>query len=545
MRWRLAIISFLVSFAAVVSAENIIRMNSVGFLPDQVKQASVARSATNFAVVRQTDDAVVFTGALSGSRTNVDTHEALFIADFSQVTNRGKYRLVLPEVGSSPFFEIGGEVYNHPFQLAMQAFYLWRCGMAVSVTNGGNVFSHAACHTNDAWLDFTAGTHERWPSLGGWHDAGDYNKYVVNAGVTVGVLLRAWEDFGGRIGSIPLSLPRTDKQLPEFLAEVKWELDWLLTMQDTDGSVFHKVSTRAFGGFIRPEREIEPRYFASWSTEATANFVAMMATAASIYQPYDSAFAERCLRAAKKSYAFLVAHPARQKSDQSNFSTGTYDVGDAGARLWAAAEMWETTGRAECLHDFEQRLKAAKVAMPVTWDYYNPGPLGCVTYLFSQRNGRDAALVSELKTNLLATAGRMVAAAKAHGYARPNAVGYGWGFNGQVARQTVILHAANRVSTRPEFFQTAADAIGYLLGRNVHGRSYVTGLGWQPPLHPHNRGSASDRTDTTWPGFLVGGPHPKAEDWFDEQEDYRTNEIAINWSSALVYALAWLVADAK
>jgi hypothetical protein len=82
-----------------------------------------------------------------------------------------------------------------------------------------------------------------------------------------------------------------------------------------------------------------------------------------------------------------------------------------------------------------------------------------------------------------------------------------------------------------------------VFGRNVHGRSYVTGLGHQPPLHPHDRGSASDGVLGPWPDFLVGGPHPRPTDWFDVQEDYRTNEIAINWNSALVYALAWLVGD--
>ena len=41
-----------------------------------------------------------------------------------------------------------------------------------------------------------------------------------------------------------------------------------------------------------------------------------------------------------------------------------------------------------------------------------------------------------------------------------------------------------------------------------------------------------------WPGYLVGGPHPKAADWHDEQGDFRTNEIAINWNGALIYALA-------
>jgi endoglucanase len=202
--------------------------------------------------------------------------------------------------------------------------------------------------------------------------------------------------------------------------------------------------------------------------------------------------------------------------------------------------MWQLTGRADCLQEFEKRLRATSSPMPVTWDYYNPGPLGCVTYLFSTRAGRDETLVATLQSNLLATAGRIVAAAREHGYGRPSAVGYGWGFNGQLARQAVLLHAADRLAPKRENLQTAAAAADFLLGRNVHGRSYVTGLGWQPPLHPHDRCSASDTLAGPWPGFLVGGPHPGPRDWFDELEDYRTNEIAINWNAALVYLLAWL-----
>jgi endoglucanase len=412
----LPILGLLAGFNAV-AAENPVRLNSVGFLPQQIKQASIGTAGTNFSVIRLNDARVIYSGALTGPRTNADTGEALFSADFTALTNTGTFQVTIPGVGESPAFRIGPDIYRDPYVLAMRAFYLWRCGTPVSLTIDGKTSGHAACHTNDAWLDFVTGTNEHRASVGGWHDAGDYNKYVVNAGVAVGVLLRAWEDFNARLAGIPLRLPEASGRLPEFLAEVKWELDWLLTMQDAAGSVFHKVSTRAFGGFIKPEQETEPRYFASWSTEATANFVGMMAAAARAFQPYDKAYADRFLRAAEKSYAFLVAHPTRKKTDQSKFKTGTYEVGDEGARLWAAAEMWETTGREDCLRDFEQRLKTAKVVVPVTWDYYNPGPLGCVSYLFSKRAGRDAELVSTLKTNLLATADRMVAAAKTHGYA--------------------------------------------------------------------------------------------------------------------------------
>ena len=145
----------------------------------------------------------------------------------------------------------------------MLGFYLWRCGTAVSATYHGQTFAHAACHTNDAWLDYVGGGHTHKDGTKGWHDAGDYNKYTVNAGVTVGTLFRAWEDFGPQLRKVRLDLPESGGKLPDFLAELKWELDWLLTMQAPDGSVYHKLTTRSFGGFILPEAETaEPLFHA-------------------------------------------------------------------------------------------------------------------------------------------------------------------------------------------------------------------------------------------------------------------------------------------
>jgi endoglucanase len=85
------------------------------------------------------------------------------------------------------------------------------------------------------------------------------------------------------------------------------------------------------------------------------------------------------------------------------------------------------------------------------------------------------------------------------------------------------------------------EAINHLFGRNPFGRSYVTGLGDRPPQFPHDRRSGSDDVVPPWPSYLVGGPWPKPTDWYDAQEDYKTNEIAINWNGALIYALAGFV----
>jgi endoglucanase len=175
------------------------------------------------------------------------------------------------------------------------------------------------------------------------------------------------------------------------------------------------------------------------------------------------------------------------------------------------------------------------------WDWWNPKNLGLIVYLESSRPGRDPALVAKIRASLLATADAIVAAANAHGYARPLGSQYFWGCNGTVARQVVVLEAARRQDAKPAYRNTALDALNHLFGRNVDGRCYVTGLGDRPPMHPHDRRAGADNVDAPWPGYLVGGPNPTAVNWNDEQDDYRTNEIAINWNGALIYALAAFV----
>jgi endoglucanase len=166
--------------------------------------------------------------------------------------------------------------------------------------------------------------------------------------------------------------------------------------------------------------------------------------------------------------------------------------------------------------------------------------LALVTYLFSERGGRDSQLVRRLRENLLATADAIVRLGGAHGYARTLARYY-WGANGGVAATTLLLQAADRVAPHATYAESALDALSHLFGRNFYGRSFVTGVGANPPRHPHDRRSMGREGSPAWPGYLVGGGWPRASDWRDESADYRVNEIAINWNAALIYALAGFV----
>jgi endoglucanase len=522
-----------------------IRFNTVGYQPGAIKQASVVSPPARFRVLSTADHRAVFNGTLSEAVTNADTGEELRTADFSGIKTPGEYVVDVEGLGSSAPFRVGSDVYVEPFRTVTRGMYLWRCGMAVHAGYRGDTFAHAACHTNDGWLDYVGGGHERKDGTGGWHDAGDYNKYVVNAGVTVGSMFRAWEDFGPAIRRVELDLPEKGGRFPGFLAEIKWEIDWLLKMQAEDGSVYHKLSTLNFGGMMLPEKELSDRYFVPASSAATADFVAMTSAAARHFKPFDPGYAERCLAAARTSRAWLLAHPDERRADQRDFRTGGYPTRDPDDRLWAAAEFWETTGDADALKELESRIRESDAKIDVNWDWGNVGNLGLFVYVLSPRPGRNDELVAQAKTNVIAVADKIVAAAAAHGYARPLGTVYFWGCNGTVARQVINLEVARRLTGNATYHAVAADAVNHLLGRNVYGRSFVTGVGFEPPRHPHDRRSVGDAVAAPWPGYLIGGANPRASDWHDTDKDYRTNEIAINWNGALIYALAALLTEAQ
>ncbi len=521
--------------------DNRIRLSSIGFLPDQVKKATIASNCSEYKLTKDNGE-VVFTGKPT-SMNNSDTNEQVYIADFSSVTQEGSYILVVPGIGKSTTFKIAKDVYLEPYKASMLAMYLARCGTSVSVNYNGKTYSHGACHTNDGYLDAITGQHTKADGTKGWHDAGDYNKYVVNAGITVGSMLFAWEQFGDSIKDIKLTMPENNNSMPDLLDEIKFETDWLFTMQYPDGSgkVSHKLTTKGFGGFILPEQESAERFFTPWGSAATADFVAMMAMASRAFKPYDAQYADKCLKAAKVSYQCLKANPNNVKPNQSAYSTGEYDSNDSDDRLWAAAEMWETTGESSYLSDFESRANSFSTKIDVDFDWANVNNLGMFTYLLSTRSGKNESLYNSIKNSLVSCANTIANTASNHGYGRTLGNAYYWGCNGTVARQTMILQIANRLSPNKNYINASLDAIGFLFGRNYFNRSFVTGVGINPPKNPHHRPSGGDSVAEPWPGYLVGGGWPKATDWKDNQDSYETNEIAINWNGALIYALAGFI----
>jgi endoglucanase len=529
------------STSSVLSQNQSICLNSLGFLPQSSKKASIIGETKSFVIKQADNQAVVFQGKVSAPVFQKDVNQNVGLADFSSFSKNGKYYLETPEGTKSVMFEISPKVYNQAFYTSMRGFYLWRCGTAVEGVHNDHHFSHAPCHLDDGYEDFQGKPDQRRNGTGGWHDAGDYGKYVVNAGVTVGMMFMAWDQFQNNLKKVSLDLPETAKGYPDYLKELKWETDWLLTMQYTDGSgkVSHKLTRKNFESFCKPEEDNGKRYFTDWSSAAVADFVAMMAQAARYFEPYDKAYSQKCLAAAKLSYQFLKENPEDKGFVQGEFQTGGYQTEDNDDRLWAAVEMWETTGNAEFLKDFERQASSENFKIDEDWDWGDVSNLGMFEYVLSAKSGKNPEILKKISENIINIANLISFKAASDVYGRPLSRYY-WGCNGTIARQVLNLQVAHKISPKKIYTQTSQDAIAHIFGRNYYNRSYVTGLGMNPPMNPHDRRSGSDNEKEPWPGYIVGGGHT-ATGWNDIQDDYRTNEIAINWQAALVYALAGFI----
>jgi endoglucanase len=531
-----------------------VRANSVGYVKDRVKTVTIvlppgmtSLSDTSADVRAAANDTVVWSCALSGPTIDPDTGATVYVGDFTAFDSSGDYYIAAPglkDVDGQPArsapFRVGPDVFRDALTSAMLGMYGQRCGQAVSIQIGDQHWSHTACHLNDAYLNYLTGEATNKPSIGGWHDAGDYGKYVTNGAFSAGMMLTAWEHFQPMLSTLSIpAIPEHGGPIPDFLAEVKWELDWLLTTQGDDGGVSHKVTAVDFEPFEMPDKDASLRYFTPVGTAATGDLVAVLAQAARIYAAYDRTAADTYLEAARRGYAFLSATTGPAVPDLSTtFKTGAYGQRtDASNRLWAAAELWETTGEAPFLVDLEADIDVPSVDANFDWD--DVRNLGLFTYLLSKRDGRDPTKTAGLAVAATTVADDLAATAQASVFGRaiPD---YWWGSNGAVARTAMNLWVAYQLNADRKYLDAIQMQLDHLLGRNIYDRAQVTGVGYNPPLQPHHRPSASDAYRPPWPGLLVGGSNPGAMDWKDDSNAYQVNEIAINWVAAFVYATAAL-----
>ena len=466
------------------------------------------------------------------------------LVDISKLTAEGKYSIKVGGQVLRQDLVVKNNTFADVYKAAIKWFYYQRASMALESSYAGQ-WSRAAGHTNStAEFHNSTGTSGTIQSSKGWYDAGDYGRYIVNSGITTYTLLSLYEHFSEFFKTAKWNIP-AEGSLPDLLAEIKWNLDWMLTMQASDGTVYHKLTSLGFPGDVMPAQDNSKLYVIGKSAEAAFDFAGVMAVAARVYKPFDSNYANKCLEAAKKAYSWGSNNMnVHFKANPSDVSTGAYEGSDAtDEKLFAGTELVITTGDAS--------YKQSGTSPYVSWW---GGMDGIATYGKATHASvfNDAG---EAKQNILSTADGFVDRAKS-GFGVTMAKGdFNWGSNSSAANQGVWLLHAYYLTGNEKYYTAALKALDYLLGKNPLDMSFVTGYGTKSPMHPHHRPSTSDNVNEPIPGMLVGGPHSGgddvgsaaewkcadyrtghvAKDYTDQQCSFATNEVAINWNAPLAY----------
>ncbi|MGW4965999.1 glycoside hydrolase family 9 protein [Nonomuraea sp. NPDC004186] len=547
-----------------------VRVNQHGYAISGPKRATIVNPGTEPLDWRLLDPSGA---AVAQGRTRVHGADAMsgdqvHVADFSSVRKAGTgYTLAVGDQVSLPF-EIGDDVYDGLRRDALAYFYHNRSGIPIEAEYVGDAYARPAGHLGvapnqgDTRVPCLPGTCDHTLDVrGGWYDAGDHGKYVVNGALAAWQLMDLYERSrgqGDREGTRDglLRIPEAGNGVPDVLDEARWEMEFLLRMQvPGSGLVHHKVHDAAWTGHPTiPHLDAQPRYLYPPSTAATLNLAAAGAQCARIWKAWDRAFARRCLEAAETAWRAARAHPDLF-APPGGEGGGAYDDTDVSDEFsWAAAELYATTGKRSYLPFVTTKLTADG------FSWQSTGALADLTV--ARLPGRfPSAMFAAARKRVLSVADGYVHDMNAQGYANPYLPAdgtYVWGSTSATTNSAVIMATAYDLTHDRRYRQAVLESMDYLLGRNALNQSYVTGYGERASHNQHHRFWAHQidpSLPNPAPGSLAGGPNSGLQDpvaqrnlagcapakcYIDDIGSWSTNEVAINWNSSL----AWIAAFA-
>lgn len=546
----------------------------VGYAPAESKTFLIAFSEGDVLTVGKSavsvrfkildfESRVVYEGLAEKIGTPEYTGELLYKGDFSTVKNPGRYRIALDDFNSeSHLFEISDEWLKREVKANIKSFYYQRSGVELPAKYAG-AWNRPAAHLDDA-LEFhpTMNRPGVWNAHGGWYDAGDYGKYIVNGGVSVATLMLACElrKDSGFVGGA--SFKESFEQPVSLLDEVRFELEFFLRMQDDDGGVFFKVTPYRWDGFVTPTESdaSQKRYILGKSTSSALNFAGALAQAHHVYADVDSEFAEKCLFASIRAYLWAEKNPEVEWPHNTEGSGGYGDPDLGDDFFWARAMLYRELKNVESIADVGVAglLERLEFQIPVDMDLYLP------TYGMQWRSTQNLAWYAlatvdckwrdRARMAFKYTADEILHLQNEDPY-RLSIRKFIWGSNGDIANHALTLYLAYEWLHDSKYRNAAMEQIEFVYGKNPVDVCFVTGSAWSSPKFPHHRISHSDGVLEPVPGLVVGGinedrqdmhrnPHYLGEargmSYADEQSSFASNEVAINWSAPLTAALLLL-----
>lgn len=484
---------------------------------------------------------------------------AASLIDFSELKTAGTYQAYVGDEKVGHPIVIADDALESVTKGALKFFYFQRSSTALEEEYAG-IYARAAGHPDTAVKYHpstgvtTGGT---FNGAKGWYDAGDYGKYIVNSGISTYTLLQLYQHNKEYFNKLNLNIPESNNDIPDILDEIKWNLDWMLTMQDVDGGVFHKLTTLNFAGTVMPEKGLAQRYAIGKGTEASWNFAAVMTLASEIYKPYDEEFAKKCITAAEAAHNWARLNENSTFTQPKGVGTGSYSGAVAWtARLWTMIEMYRLTKQDDVLKEIKEWPITRRKASLQNWqDDYMLGMFSIATNpdIFEKAMVDTAsAIITEMADEYLTVID--------NGYGLAiQKNDFGWGSNGTISNKGMVLIHAYILTKEEKYLNAAVGLVDYILGRNPLDRSYLTGFGVNPVMNPHHRPSQADGIEAPVPGMIAGGPNlnptdcaasivkglPAAKAHYDNDCSFATNEVAINWNAPFAYTVGSIQAIAS
>ncbi len=550
-------------------------VDPLGYFPHGKKRAMVKSTAAapiDWKLVGPDETApMLASGKTTVFGLDAASGDTLHQVDFSAHQKEGKGLTLVVGVSKSASFEIGAP-YGKLSRDALAYFFHNRSGVEIPASLVGDTWARKAGHPSDSKVsclnktcDYELDVH------GGWYDAGDHGKYVVNGGIATWMLMMLYErtqHLGGSLDALgdgKLQIPESKNEVPDLLDEVRFELEFLLRMQVPQGKplagmAHHKVHDAKWTPIpTRPDEDPEPRFLHPPSTAATLNLAAVAAQAARVFKSFDAAFASKCLEAAERAWTAATKEPPKYAPPEDTVGGGAYEDADVtDETYWAAVELYLTTQKPAYL----TVAKASKhwLSVPTTpagMDWKTTQALGTISLAVVPSAPKVDAETA--RANLKSVAEGYLAIIAKEGYRSPLRAGpLPWGSNSLVLDDAVILALAYDFTKDVRFLDGVRDAMSYIVGRNPNAQTYVTGYGVNPLRNPHHRFWAQQK-DASFPpappGAVSGGPNSGLEDpyakglrigcapmkcFVDHIESYSTNEVAINWNAPLAYVATFL-----
>lgn len=378
---------------AVVSKH--IKIDHYGYRVSDPKIAIVTSNPGANAEIRDTLGSVVFQVPQNGGSIsyqgydNVVSGDSIWWVDFSPLQTAGTFEVNVNSIGQSYRFEIRDSVYNIPVLVALKSYYYQRCGVSKPSQYAGVWNDGGVCHPKDTaaaknTLEQPSGPN--WGLLdlsGGWHDAGDYNKYVWDQSTLY--LLTAYELNASRFVDGQINIPESSNGIPDILDEVKFELYWLLKMQRPDSSVLERLHAYSFQYTAEspPSADTTTRFYLNATKNSACYFIADCAHASRVFRSIgQTAFADTLANAARRTWVWS------QKPANDTLSD---------AKLWAAAEIFRMDTTITAARTYVNNYKTSQ------WQGWWMNPCEVINYgvwAYCQTPAATAAIITNMKNSM-------------------------------------------------------------------------------------------------------------------------------------------------